>query len=123
MNDLEQKKQMLIAESEVCRQALRLELQNLRLFTAQTKQRFRTFGVPKQTWLLAAAGVFSFWMRRRRRRFSMWRLGGVGVLGWKVFQRVAPFCKGMLAGRRERRQRRMAGPTGRLWQKNDISAA
>jgi len=101
MKELEKKKFMLLAESEVCRQALRLELQNVRLFTVQTNQRFKGFGVPKHTWLLAAAGAFSFWARRRRRWFSVWRLGGLGLLGWQTARRLAPFYRG-LASRRPR---------------------
>lgn len=121
MKDLEQKKKMLIAESEVCRQSLRLEIQNLRLFSVRTRQRFKGFGVPKQAWMLAAAGAFSLWGRRRaRRRLSFWRLGGLGMVGWKLFQRVVPFCRGMF-GRKAHHS--FSHREGGLWHKKDISAA
>jgi hypothetical protein len=101
VKDLEKKKQMLIAESEVHRQALRLELQNLRLSALQTKRRFRSFNPYNRIWMLAAAAVASLWTRRiRRRRFSFLRVGSIAMIGWQVVNRVVPFCRGLFSQRR-----------------------
>jgi hypothetical protein len=101
VKDLEKKKQMLIAESEVHRQALKLELQNLRLSALQTRQRLRSFNPANRIWMLAVAAVASLWTRRiRRRRFPLWRMGGLAMIGWQVANRVVPFCRGLFSRRR-----------------------
>src|SRR5262245_55720598 len=123
MSDLAKRKQMLIAESEVYRQTLRLELQNVRLFTTRTAERFKGWSVPRRAWMLAAAGAWAVWGGRRKHRFSLLRMGSLGVIGWQLYQRIVPFCQGLLSGGPHDRDAGRVEHAKSLWHKKDTFAA
>ena len=54
MRDLETRRKALAAEAEVYRQTIKLEIQNVRLYTRQTKRKYTTLR-PGNPLLIAAA--------------------------------------------------------------------
>src|SRR6266481_7327572 len=94
MNELEAKKRALVAESEVYRETLKLELHNLRLYVSRTKKKLTSFTRPNPFLMLAAplAGAFfrkcsSSWLRRATMAF----------LSWQVSSRLMPFLSGLFS--------------------------
>ncbi len=87
IEELQARKRALVAESEVYRQTLGLEIQNLRLYSVQLQRKLSRFAPSNPLWLLAAplAGLL---LRGRRRG---WRgMIGTALLGWRVYKRVRP---------------------------------
>src|SRR5215216_7010537 len=94
MSELQDKKRALIAEAEVYRQTLKLELHNLKLFAAQTKRKFTRGSTPNPWLLLGAAGsLFG------KRRFSWWRIMTSAFLSWQLYSKFLPFWRNVF-GRR-----------------------
>jgi len=94
MNQLEAKKKALVAESEVIRETMKLELHNLRLYTARTKQKFTSLGSPNRLLLLAAplAGLIL-----RRKRGSLFRRVAMGLATYQFSNRVLPLLSGLFS--------------------------
>jgi hypothetical protein len=94
MNQLEAKKKALVAESEVIRETMKLELHNLRLFGVQAKQKFTSFGSPNRLLLLGAplAGLLL-----RRKRGSFLRRAAMGLVTYQFSNRVLPLLSGLFS--------------------------
>jgi hypothetical protein len=94
MSDLETKKRALVAESEVFRETLKLELHNLRLYGARTKQKFTSMGKPNRLLLLMApfAGLLF-----RKKKSSLMRRVAMGLLSYQVSNRIVPFLSALLS--------------------------
>lgn len=95
MNALEAKRRALAAESEVYRQTLRIELQNLRLHTAQFKRRLSGWSTIPLLVLTPLVGNAlgsrlgeTFWGRRQRSRWP--RLIQAGMTGWRLYRQFKP---------------------------------
>lgn len=89
---MQARKAALVAESEVYRQTLTLEVQNLRLYALRAQKRATAFS-SSASWLLLAAPLFrsvagSFFTRRRR--FGRTRLITTALLFWQMYRRLAP---------------------------------
>ncbi len=99
MNPLESKKRALVAESEVFRETLKLELHNLRLYTVRTRQKLTNFASPNKLLLLAApfAG-FLF----RKKRSSILRKFAMGLLSYQFTNRLLPMLSALLSADRHR---------------------
>src|SRR5437667_1253108 len=97
LNELEAKKQALAAEAEVYRQSLKLELQNLRLYTARTRRSFRMLS-PSNPMMVLGATLAGSWFRRRR--FGRFRLLTMALLGWQFYQKVLAPLGGLFSRRR-----------------------
>jgi hypothetical protein len=90
MSDINAKKKMLVAESEVYRQLLKLEIQTLKIYGVRAQRRMTSFTnyVP---WLMSAVPVLSrLFSKRKAKRFSLRRMGSLVLLGWKAYQKFAP---------------------------------
>jgi hypothetical protein len=96
MSKFEARKKMLVAESEVYRQLLKLELQTLKVYTKRTKRRltsistylpFLTSGLP------FLKGLFGG-KKTKSPASSLKRMGALVMLGWKAYQRFRPFFGG-----------------------------
>jgi hypothetical protein len=85
MNDLERRKKLLIAESEVCRELLRLELYNFRIYGIKARRKITSFGSGNPALIAGIPLLTSLLARKRRFR----RLGAWGFIGWQVFSRAA----------------------------------
>jgi hypothetical protein len=88
MTEREKRKRMLIAENEVCRGLLKLQIHNIRIAGVRVKRRFTAFGLGNPLLLLALPMAGS--MFRRKRRFSWKRLGALAYLGWQTYRRFRP---------------------------------
>ena len=71
LNDLEERKQALAAEAEIFRQALTLELQNLRLYAVHARRSMSKLSLSNPLMVLGAAMAGSM---LKRRRFGRMRL-------------------------------------------------
>src|SRR5438552_19166036 len=96
VKDLEAKKRALAAESEVHRQALKLELQNLRLYAVRAQSKVFSFGRfnPMLMLVVSLAG-----MLMRRRFFSLPRLALTATVGWQLYNKIVPLCRGLFSPR------------------------
>jgi len=94
MNLLEAKKKALVAESEVFRETMKLELHNLRLYGARTRQKFSSFGKPNRLLLLLTplAGAIL-----RKKRGSLIRRLVMGLVTYQFSNRVLPFLSGLFS--------------------------
>ena len=90
MSDLQAKKKMLIAESEVYRQLLKLEIQTFKIYGTRTKRRMTSFSA-YMPWLIGGLPILTrLFSRRKAQRFSMKRMGSLFLFGWKAYQKLAP---------------------------------
>lgn len=100
MKALEAKKKALIAESEVCRELLKLEVQNLRIYGLKTKRRLTSFDSGNPLFMLAGlpmAGAL-FGRKRRRTGWTQWLALAVGA--WQAYLRFGPALRGIFPRRR-----------------------
>lgn len=102
MTELEKKKRMLLAESEVYRQLLKLEFHNLKICRLQAKRRFTSFGLTNPLFMLGLPAVGALFMKGSpvagslfgRRRRSGWKQFIATVfMSWQAYNRLVPFCK------------------------------
>jgi hypothetical protein len=107
MSKFDARKKVLIAESEVYRQLLKVEIQTFKVYGARTKRRLGFLGMSLPL-LVSGIPILSglFARRKRRERFSLKGMSGMLLLGWKIFRQVAPFfgVKRFLARRSEPRE-------------------
>jgi hypothetical protein len=98
MNELEAKKRALVAESEVYRETLKLELHNFRIYALRAKQKLKSFGRPNPLFMLLGpmAGALL-----KRRRSSWLRKMAMAFVSWQLFHRAAPFLRGFLSPARD----------------------
>jgi len=94
MNPLEAKKRALVAESEVLRETLKLELHNLQLYALRTRQKFKSFSRPNPLLMFAAPLLGSL---LRKRRSSWIRKAAMAFLSWQLTNRLKPFLAGFFA--------------------------
>lgn len=102
MSDLQAKKKLLVAESEVYRQLLKLELQTFKVYGVRTKRRlssvsnylpFVMSGLPFVAKLFARKGS-------RSSGSSLKRMGSLLLLGWKTYRRFAPMLNRRTSSRK-----------------------
>ena len=103
MSELRARKRMLVSESDIYRETLRLEVHNLRVYGAGLKRKFSALGALKPL-LLVAAGMFGpplgrSFVRRRRRNWLRPLL--TSLLSWKVYRQVAPLVRAFMNRSRE----------------------
>ena len=102
LKDLEAKKRALVAESEVYRQTLTLEIQNLRLYGARMRRKFILLRFANPL-LLTAGTLFGSRLFRsgvKRKRRGKWsRLFGAGLMGWRLYRQFGPMLRTLLARR------------------------
>jgi len=99
LGDLQARKAALAAESELYRQTLRLEIQNLRFSVLRARKRVTLFRSSTPWFLLLIpllrSSVGSFFLGRRR--FGRMRLISTGVLLWQMYRKVAPILQQLFA--------------------------
>ena len=88
MSKFETKKKLLVAESEVYRQLLKLEFQTFKVYGVRTKRRLTSAGT-YLPFVLSSLPILSG-LFRRKGRSSLKRMGSMALLGWKAYQRFAP---------------------------------
>ena len=88
--ELQAEKKLLVAESETYRQLLKMEIQTFKVYGSRTRQRlgsFRTYLPLIMSGIPVLAGLFS---QKKRRDFSLKRLGVLFALGWKAYRKFGP---------------------------------
>ena len=83
MSDLEKRKKLLIAEGEVYRESLKLQIQNLRIYGIKTKRRFTSFNAGNPVLAFGVPMIASMLGRKKRSR----RWGALAFLGWQLYNR------------------------------------
>lgn len=90
MSDFQAKKKMLVAESEVYRQLLKLEIQTFKIYAKRTKRRMTSI-TSYMPWVIGSIPILTRLFRRKKaERFSLKRLGSLFLFGWKAYQKFAP---------------------------------
>ena len=103
---LEAKRKALAAESEVYRQTLKLEIQNLRLCGLEAKRKASIFkALPLLSLAAPLAGSF---LGKNRRSWS--RLLSAAVVGWKIYLKVASVIGGFALTNRPGRRPQAQDP-------------
>jgi hypothetical protein len=106
MSELEARKKLLVAESEVYRELLKLEIQNFRIYGKKTQRKlsllgtFQTYLPMMMSGIPVAATLFG-----RKQRFSFQKFGSLLFLGWKAYNQFGSHLKGI---RKQVRTRRTA---------------
>jgi len=83
VNDLEKRKKLLLAEAEVYRQTLKLELNNLRIYGLKTRRKLTSFSVGNPV-LVFGIPILTSWLARRRK---LRQAGALGFIGWQLLKR------------------------------------
>ena len=100
MSKFEERKKLLVAESEVYRELLKMELQTFKVYTRRTKRRLTS--VTSYLPLLTSGLPFlaNMFMRRKSksRGSSLQRMASLVLLGWKTYQRFGGFFGGRKFG-------------------------
>jgi hypothetical protein len=107
MNPLAARKQALVAESEIYRQALATELQSLKSSSVRISRNFRFLGLLKPILLVAPVvgsivGMRSAPRREKQRRSGWRKWWGTALIGWRVYRRATPVISHFISRRRRR---------------------
>lgn len=89
-NNLETKKKLLVAEAEVYRQLLKLEIQTFKVYGMRTKRRMTSFSSYMPLLMSGLPFLTRLFRRNRPERFSLQRMGALFLLGWKAYRRFSP---------------------------------
>jgi hypothetical protein len=84
VSTLEKRKKLLVAESEVYRELLKLELHNVRIATLVAKKKLTSMS--SQNPFVAMGAPMAFSLFRRKRRFDWRQLAGMALEGWQLYQ-------------------------------------
>ncbi|HWQ91173.1 MAG TPA: hypothetical protein VN673_05845 [Clostridia bacterium] len=109
IKDLEERKRALVAESEIYRQTLILEVQNVRLYAARVRRRYTWFRAYAP--LVRFGAPFVFPMLRRslfgglfapRHKGSRFKWIPAALATWQIYRKLAPMLGIILGARRLR---------------------
>jgi len=89
MSRFETRKKLLVAESEVYRQMLKIEIQTFKVYGMQTKRRLTSVSSYLPL-IISGVPVLSSLFRRKKKESSLMRMGSLLLAGWKAYQRFAP---------------------------------
>ncbi len=92
MSDFESKKKLLVAESEVYRELLKLELQTFKVYTKRKKRQLTTVST-YLPWVMSGLPFLGGMFGRKKSRSpasGLKRMMSLVMLGWKTYQRFAP---------------------------------
>lgn len=100
MRELRARKRRLVAESDIYRQTLRLEVHNLRVYQAGVRRKLSYFRALSPV-LMMAAGLLRAPLGRRgvqRRPRSWLRLATRSLMSMRMYRQVLPLLQPLLAG-------------------------
>ncbi len=92
---LEQRKRALTAESEIYRETLKLEVQNLRLYGIGLRRRFNFVSSVAPLFILTAPLIRALARRSRPHKRKRSLLAKV-LLAWRVYRQFSPFVASFL---------------------------
>ena len=99
LSDLEEKKKALVAEAEVYRQTLKLEVQNIRLYGVKARRAVSSFSFSNPLLMLAA--TFAGGVLKRKSSVKL-RAATIGFIAWQIYQRLFVPLRGIFFRRRSR---------------------
>jgi len=97
MKELEARKKLLVAESEVYRQTLRLDVQNLRLCSIQMQRKYATYMALKPALMVALPLVGSIFSGKARSEKRPRSLISTAIAGWRMYKNFQPLIASLLA--------------------------
>jgi len=98
LKELEARKKALVSESEVYRQTLTLEIQNLRLYNARLQRKFAFVRLANPLLLVVGSLLGSRFLGSRfkgKQRGKWSHLLGASLMGWRLFRVFKALLKGM----------------------------
>ena len=104
IKELEARKQALVEESELYRQTLRLEIDNLRLHAMWMKRRAGWLTLTP-LWPLLPTLLKAFVKKRQRQRSSKWRIISTVLAGWQLYRKISRFVPAIFSRSRRARLR------------------
>jgi len=92
MSKYETKKKLLVAECEVYRQLLKLELQTFKVYSKRTKRRMTSVSTYMPLVMSGLPFLTGMFGRRKARSggSSLKRMSSLILLGWKTYKRFGP---------------------------------
>jgi hypothetical protein len=103
IKEIEARKRALVAESEVYRETLKLEIQNVRLYKARIGRNFAIFRLANPAALFLGSLVASRFLgsgRERRKPRGKWsRIIGGLLVGWRLYRNFGPLLHTILRNR------------------------
>lgn len=105
MSKFATKKKLLVAESEVYRQLLKLEIQTFRVYGKRTQRRLTSVSTYLRYVPMVVSGIplmkALFRRKKGERRSQLGQMASLFQLGWKTFKRFGPLLgRGRLAFRK-----------------------
>jgi len=93
MSKFDTRKKLLVAESEVYRQLLKLELQTLRIYGKRTTRKLTSVSTYLPFVMSGLPFLKGLFARKKGKTPapSLKRMGALLLLGWKAYQRFRPF--------------------------------
>lgn len=113
IKDLEERKRALVQESDVYRETLKIEFQNLRLHTLQAQKKFSAFGRLNPLLMLIAPLALKL---GGKRAFPKMRFLGTALFAWKMFRRVRSVSSFLLNWRNRKREKESYRKDREVWQ-------
>jgi len=104
IKEIEQRKRALVEESDLYRETLKIQVQNLRLYGMRARKRFSWFSPSNP--LMMFAGPLA-WGLIRKRKFPKVRFVTAAVMGWKIFRAVRSFFPNLFRRRNDLEQEMM----------------
>lgn len=90
MSDFKAKKKMLLAESEVYRQLLKLEIQTFKIYGKRAKRRLTSAGSYMPLVMSGLPLLARLFKRKKKEGLSLQRIGSLFFIGWKAYRQFAP---------------------------------
>lgn len=81
---------MLVAESEVYRQLLKLEIQTFKVYGTRTRRRLSSISTYLPLVISGIPFVSGLFRKKHSAVFSLKRLGSLFLLGWKAYRQFYP---------------------------------
>jgi len=104
MKDLEARRKALAAEAEVYRQTLKLEIQNIRLYSRQMKSKY-TAVTPKNPLFMVLAPLVTGLLGRTKPVKKL-KFVSTALMVFQLFKRFSPLLPGIIAAVKNRRNTR-----------------
>jgi hypothetical protein len=104
IRELEARKRAVIEQSELYRQSLRFEIDNLRLHATSIRRK-ATWLTLTPLWPLVPSLLTAFVKKRRPTSNTKFRWLSAALAGWQLYQKVARFMPGIFSRSRRARVR------------------
>jgi hypothetical protein len=105
MTELQLRKQALVAESDVLRELLAMEVEDLRIYGTRWRRRWNLVEAARP-WLALAPVVPLLLQSLRPKKSASKRMPGwrrflaMGLMGWRFYRKFSPLLRQMLAAQR-----------------------